>query len=104
MREGVLNRPGTRWSMLGARGSRLAVGIVLALGGTSGCSTVEPGGDPQIAQVVYDDDFFYCEVQPKVLVTQSCSGGDPTKDMSGGCHSSATPFRVLPLDVGDMVA
>ena len=71
MRAGVLNR---------ARGASYA----LALIGVWGCSTVEPGGDPQIAQVVYDEDFFYCEVQPKVLVAQSCSSGDPSKDASGG--------------------
>ena len=77
---------------------------MLALVGAWGCSTVEPGGDPQIAQVVYDEDFFYCEVLPKVLVAQSCSSGDPSKDMSGGCHVSATSFRVLPLQDSDMVA
>jgi hypothetical protein len=75
----------------------------LVLIGVWGCSTVEPGGDPQIAQVVYDEDFFYCEVQPKVLVAQSCSSGDPSKDPSGGCHATATGFRVLPLGPNDMV-
>jgi hypothetical protein len=90
MRAGVLNR---------ARGASYA----LALIGVWGCSTVEPGGDPQIAQVVYDEDFFYCEVQPKVLVAQSCSSGDPSKDTSGGCHATATAFRVLALGPNDMV-
>lgn len=70
---------------------------------TLGCSTIEPGGDPKIAQVVYDDDFFYCQVQPNVIVPQSCATGDPAKD-TGGCHATTTPFRVLPLDPSDMVA
>ncbi len=90
MREGARNRP--------KRAS-----LVLAMVGAWGCSTVEPGSNPGIAQVVYDEDFFYCEVLPKVLVAQSCSSGDPTKDMSGGCHVSATSFRVLPLQASDMV-
>jgi hypothetical protein len=90
MRAGVLYR---------ARGGAFTLAFV-ALGG---CSTVEPGGDPRIAQVVYDEDFFYCEVQPQVLVAQSCSSGDPSKDPSGGCHATATPFRVLPLGPNDMV-
>ena len=77
--------------------------MALTLIGVWGCSTVEPGGDPQIAQVVYDEDFFYCEVQPKVLVAQSCSSGDPAKDTGGGCHATATPFRVLALGPNDMV-
>ena len=76
---------------------------MLALVGAWGCSTVEPGGDPQIAQVVYDEDFFYCVVLPQVLVAQSCSSGEPGKDMSGGCHASATSFRVLPMQPSDMV-
>ena len=57
MRAGVLYGPWTAF--------------VLALIG--GCSTVELGNNPQIAQVVYDEDFFYCQVQPSVLVAQSCS-------------------------------
>src|SRR5262249_54155124 len=47
--------------------------------------------------------FFYCEVEPKVLVAQSCSSGDPSKDPAGGCHATATPFRVLALGANDMV-
>ena len=76
---------------------------VLALMGVGGCSTVEPGSDPAIAQVVYDDDFFYCEVQPKVLIAQSCSTGDPSKDPSGGCHATATNFHILTLGPNDTV-
>ena len=89
MREGAENRPTTR--------------IALALFGALGCSTIEPGSDPQIAQVVYDENFFYCQVQPNVLVAQSCSSGDPMKDPSGGCHASTTTFRVLALGPNDMV-
>jgi hypothetical protein len=87
MRAGVLYGPWTAF--------------VLALIG--GCSTVELGNSPQIAQVVYDEDFFYCQVQPNVLVAQSCSTGDSSKGDSGGCHQSATSFRVLPLGPSDMV-
>ena len=87
MRAGVLYGP---WTAL-----------VLALIG--GCSTVELGDSPQIAQVVYDEDFFYCQVQPSVLVAQSCSSGDPTKG-DGACHATATAgFRVLALGPNDMV-
>jgi hypothetical protein len=74
--------------------------LVLTLIG--GCSTVELGDSLPIAQVVYDEDFFYCQVQPGVLVAQSCSSGDPTKGDSG-CHASATTFRVLALGPTDMV-
>jgi hypothetical protein len=61
------------------------------------CSTIEPGGNPQIAQVVYDEDFFYCQVLPTVLMAQSCGSGDPAQDTAGGCHASATSFKLVPV-------
>ena len=90
MRAGVLNR---------ARGAS----YTLALIGILGARRSSRGAIRNIAQVVYDEDFFYCEVQPKVLVAQSCSSGDPAKDTSGGCHATATAFRVLALGPNDMV-
>lgn len=78
--------------------------LVVALAGVSGCSTIEPGGDPQIAQVVYDEDFFYCQVLPNVLVVKSCGSGDPALDTAGGCHATATSFRVVPLEVDGLPA
>ena len=67
------------------------------------CSTVEPGGDPKIAQVVYDDDFFYCQVLPNVIVAHSCASGDPAKGDTGGCHASGRLFTAVPLGPNDMV-
>ncbi|HMI87381.1 MAG TPA: hypothetical protein VK550_25005 [Polyangiaceae bacterium] len=61
------------------------------------CSTIEPGGNPQIAQVVYDEDYFYCQVLPNVLMAQSCGTGDPSQDTGGGCHASATSFKLVPV-------
>ena len=61
------------------------------------CSTIEPGGNPQIAQVVYDEDYFYCQVLPNVLVAHSCGAGDPNQDSAGGCHASATSFKLVPV-------
>jgi hypothetical protein len=63
----------------------------------SACSTIEPGGNPQIAQVVYDEDFFYCQVLPNVLLAQSCGPGDPNQDTAGGCHATATSFKLVPV-------
>ena len=61
------------------------------------CSTIEPGGNPQIAQVVYDEEFFYCQVLPNVLLAQSCGSGDPAQDTAGGCHATATSFKLVPV-------
>ena len=56
-----------------------------------GCGTVDPGPQFQVAEVVFDQNFFYCKVEP-MLLAQKCSGGDPSKDTQG-CHGSVTPFR-----------
>jgi hypothetical protein len=60
------------------------------------CSTIEPGGNPQIAQVVYDEEFFYCQVLPNVLLPQSCGSGDPSQ-MDSGCHATATSYKLVPV-------
>jgi hypothetical protein len=60
------------------------------------CSTIEPGGNPQIAQVVYDEEFFYCQVLPNVLLAQSCGSGD-AQDSAGGCHATGTFFKLVPV-------
>jgi hypothetical protein len=71
--------------------------FLVALALLAGCSTIEPGGNPQIAQVVYDEDYFYCQVLPNVLMAQSCGAGDPNQDAAGGCHSTRTSFRLVPV-------
>ena len=69
----------------------------VAVASVAACSTIEPGGNPQIAQVVYDEDYFYCQVLPNVLMNQSCGSGDPLQDTSGGCHATATSFKLVPV-------
>jgi hypothetical protein len=57
-------------------------------------TTVDPGSDFQIADVVFDANYFYCKVEP-VQFSNSCGSGDPSKgDAVGGCHFSATAFRL----------
>lgn len=59
-----------------------------------GCTSVEPGQDIQIADVVYDANFYYCTVEP-MLFGQSCGPGDPGKgDGTGSCHFNLTQFRL----------
>lgn len=69
----------------------LAASSVVA---ASGCSTVEPGEDFDIADVVYDENFYYCRIEP-MLFAQRCGPGDPgAGDTSGGCHFNVTSFRL----------
>jgi hypothetical protein len=82
---------------------------VLALSvGLTGCgeeglfpTTVDPGPDFEVANVVFDEGFFYCQVEPRALFASSCSGGDPAQgDAMGGCHASVTSFTLLDYDMG----
>lgn len=83
-------------SLVERRQRALAKWLVAALGlFASGCvSTVEPGEDFDIADVVYDENYYYCVVEP-MLFTQRCGAGDPGLGESGnGCHFSVTSFRL----------
>ena len=84
------------------------VGLVLS---TSSCgddglvpSSVDPGSDFVQEDVTFDDEFYYCRVEPMLFAaTQSCGSGIAGKDPGSGCHFSVTKFRLtdyMPL-VGD---
>ena len=56
------------------------------------CTSVDPGPDFVIPDETFDADYFYCEVEPKLLVTFKCGPGDPSKGdppNSDGCHYSS---------------
>ena len=56
---------------------------------------VAPGEDFSIADLVFDEAFFYCQVEPRVIVQHGCASGDPALGESGGgCHLSVTAFRL----------
>lgn len=78
-----------------------ALALPLVLLAASGCgdegllpTTVDPGDDFNVADVVFDDSYFYCQVEP-VLFASRCGPGDPAQgDASGGCHYNVTSFRL----------
>lgn len=56
--------------------------------------TLDVGENFQVAEVVYDEDFFYCEVEP-MLFQQGCGGGDPSRGESAqGCHFNRQRLRL----------
>jgi hypothetical protein len=55
--------------------------------------TVERGSDFVQEDVVFDDQFFYCRVEP-VLFQQGCGSGVSGMDPANGCHFSVTGFRL----------
>jgi hypothetical protein len=75
-----------------ARPEALAVLLVLL----GGCGTVSPGQDIQFAQITYDQNYFYCAVEP-MLVAQKCGPGG-SGDPQSGCHYNVTTFRLSQHD------
>lgn len=63
----------------------------------SSCGTVDPGQDVQFAEIAYDQDYFYCKVEP-VLFQQACGPGKDGTDAPGGCHYNVTTFRLTKHD------
>ncbi|HKY37169.1 MAG TPA: hypothetical protein VJN18_14590 [Polyangiaceae bacterium] len=56
-------------------------------------TTVNPGPDFVQEDVIFDEEFYYCRVEP-VLFAQGCGSGDPGMDPANGCHFSVTKFRL----------
>ncbi len=56
-------------------------------------TSVDPGADFVQEDVTFDDEFFYCRVEP-MLLQQGCGAGDPGQDPANGCHFSVTKFRL----------
>lgn len=60
---------------------------------TAAC-TLDVGENFQVAEVVYDETYFYCEVEP-LLFAQGCGGGDPSRGESAqGCHFNRQRLRL----------
>lgn len=55
--------------------------------------TIDPGADFVQEDVRFDDEFYYCRVEP-MLFEQSCGSGVAGKDPANGCHFSVTKFRL----------
>jgi hypothetical protein len=55
-------------------------------------TTVDPGSDFVQEDVIFDDEFFYCRVEP-VLFQAGCGSGSDS-DPANGCHFSVTKFRL----------
>lgn len=74
---------------LGAPSSRAlgpGLGVVLLVFG-AGCNTVAPGENFSVPEESFNEDFFFCHVEPELLFGRKCGSGDPAAgDRSGGCH------------------
>ena len=66
----------------------------LLLGGLSLTCTLDVGENFQVAEIVYDESYFYCQVEP-LLFAQGCGSGDPGLGESAqGCHFNRQRLRL----------
>jgi hypothetical protein len=67
----------------------------LLLGGlTTLACTLDIGENFQVAEIVYDETYFYCNVEP-LLFAQGCGSGDPSRGESAqGCHFNRQRLRL----------
>jgi hypothetical protein len=64
------------------------------VGGLLSACSVDVGENFQVAEIVYDDTYFYCEVEP-LLFQQGCGSGDPSLGESAqGCHFNRQRLRL----------
>ncbi|HEY6723462.1 MAG TPA: hypothetical protein VI197_05495 [Polyangiaceae bacterium] len=58
-------------------------------------TTVDPGPDFNVSLVLFDENFYYCQIEP-MLFAQGCGPGNAAEgDPSNGCHHSVTSYRLI---------
>jgi hypothetical protein len=82
----------------------LGLAVLTALAAGVSCQTVDPGPDFVLPAVQYDANYFFCVVEPQILMggltinNQTCGGTS-----SQGCHYSdkvpEMPLQALPKPV-----
>ena len=73
-------------------GAALIAGTTLALPATLGCGTVDLGDNIVSPDLMLDEDFFYCRIQPEVIQASGCAGGGAGE--AGMCHTSRSSMRL----------
>jgi hypothetical protein len=73
---------------------RLSWGVAVAVLAATGwvrCTTVDPGPNFVVPDETFDADFFFCRVEPEILIAKKCGPGDPAAgDTANGCHFNAS--------------
>jgi hypothetical protein len=78
--------------------------LLLAALFLGGCSTVDPGPNFVVPDEQFDADFFYCRIEPEILVNKRCGSGDPALgDAANGCHFNQSAVSGMALRTHDPV-
>lgn len=78
----------------GGRRPGILAGLLLGVC-LSGCGTVDLGDNFVPPDLMLDEDFFFCRIQPEVLSRQSCASGSAAD--GGGCHAARSALRLDPM-------
>lgn len=80
-------------SRVGAFGWALTLVASLSGCGDEGFfpTTVDPGPDFSVADLLFDEGFFYCQVEPRAITAKNCGPGEAG---DSGCHYTVTSFRL----------
>jgi len=64
-----------------------------------GCTSVDPGPDFTVPTFVFDEDFFYCHVEPQFIFAGNykCGTGNGTSDPANGCHFNPSAVSGMAL-------
>jgi hypothetical protein len=62
--------------------------------------TVDLGDNPETADLSLDENFFHCEIQPKVITAQGCASGAAGE--GGSCHTARSALRLVEVPTPSM--
>ena len=71
----------------------LVAGAQIAACAPTALETVDLGDQIEAPELNLDEQFFHCEIQPKVLTQYGCAAGGPGD--SGGCHAARSALRLV---------
>lgn len=78
--------------VVGRTKSVVVVAVACALLAGGGCGTVDLGDNIVPPDLMLDEDFFYCRIQPEVIQPSSCAGGGAGE--GGMCHTARSSLRL----------
>ena len=68
------------------------------------CETVDPGPNFVVSDETFDQNYFFCHVEPELLFAKNCGPGDTSMgDTGNGCHYNSSAVSGMALIQHDPV-
>jgi hypothetical protein len=72
--------------------------LAFAAAACAACTTVDPGPNFVVPEEQFDQDYFFCHVEPELLFAKKCGSGDPgSGDPANGCHFNSSAVSGMAL-------